>query len=426
METRFQVTVIQDEDDLAVFHKKKTERFAEYDFAGSRVSSGRNSIHDYPAMLHPLLVDDLLEEFGKPGQHFYDPFCGSGTSLVQAVKRGLIAYGTDINPLALLIAHVRGTNIDPEEYEKHLKVFTEEYPTFTPSIPEIKNIEYWYGNDVVNDLGKIRNAISRIDNNQVKMLFLTAFSTTVRKVSYTKKGEFKRVRMSPAQIEKQFTDTYGIYLRTLAGYYSVLQKDKLHDNFHLFQRDLRMGIPFDEKIDLIITSPPYGDSRTTVAYGQFSSFGLEWIKGLNPFGDADLRLDNYLLGGSYSRSSEKSNISQNLNDTLNLIALKDIKRAREVGIFFTDLLICIKNIARQLNENATVCFIVGNRNVKGITIPMDTIIVDFFEYFGLEHIATRVRKISNKRMAIKNSPSNIKGETCTTMNYEYIVIFKGR
>jgi len=41
----------------------------------------------------------------------------------------------------------------------------------------------------------------------------------------------------------------------------------------------------DESVDIVITSPPYGDSRTTVAYGQYSRFSLEWLGLKN--GDVD-------------------------------------------------------------------------------------------------------------------------------------------
>jgi DNA modification methylase len=424
MQETTRVTVINSEEDFITHRNKKAVRYTNYDFHGRRVSSGRNAIHDYPAMLHPLLVDSLLDEFGETGTNFYDPFCGSGTALVQAAKKGLISFGTDINPLALLIAYVRGINIDSEEYQKWLNYFYQEFPHVTPDIPEVKNIDYWYESGIAINLGKVRSIISKIDNFSIRMLFLVAFSTTVRKVSYTKKNEFKRVRMSPEQLERHDADVNRIFIQTVGNYYGELEKEKLANTYQLFFQDLRIGIPFDEKVDLIVTSPPYGDSRTTVAYGQFSSFGLEWIRGLNPYGDADLKLDSILLGGSNNYSFSIPDISDDLKTILDLIGRKDLKRAKEVGIFFTDLFICIKNIAAQLNKGATVCFIVGNRNVKGLTIPMDRITIDFFEYFGLIYIETRVRRISNKRMAIKNSPSNIKGETSSTMNYEYIVIFK--
>ncbi len=42
-----------------------------------------------------------------------DPFMGSGTTLVEAIVNGRRAYGTDINPVAVLIAKTKTTPIEP-------------------------------------------------------------------------------------------------------------------------------------------------------------------------------------------------------------------------------------------------------------------------------------------------------------------------
>jgi hypothetical protein len=55
---------------------------------------------------------------------------------------------------------------------------------------------------------------------------------------------------------------------------------------------------------------------------------------------------------------------------------------------------------------------------------MDEIVKDMLEDFGLQHYETRIRKISNKRLPMENSPSNIKGDTDSTMRWESVVIMK--
>ena len=76
----------------------------------------------------------------------------------------------------------------------------------------------------------------------------------------------------------------------------------------------------DKSIDLVITSPPYGDSKTTVAYGEFSKLSLQWMEDLLEkymgIEVADCNCDEQLLGG---RKSEWS-----LNDE------KDFYKSKEV------------------------------------------------------------------------------------------------
>ena len=71
-----------------------------------------------------------------------------------------------------------------------------------------------------------------------------------------------------------------------------------------------------------------------------------------------------------------------------------------------------------------VIYVVGNRRVRNIELPMDIITYKMFEKMGFEHIITHVRDILNKRMPSNASPSNEKGEQIPTMTNEYIVVMK--
>ena len=68
--------------------------------------------------------------------------------------------------------------------------------------------------------------------------------------------------------------------------------------------------------------------------------------------------------------------------------------------------------------------VVGNRTVKGIQLPTDEISADFGESAGFRHIETIIRKIPNKRMPSKNSPTNEPGVLGATMTEEHIVMLE--
>ena len=65
----------------------------------------------YPAKFIPEIPRQLIELF-HPGDTsgVLDPFCGSGTTLVETIDAGLDAWGIDLNPLACLIAKVKTTS----------------------------------------------------------------------------------------------------------------------------------------------------------------------------------------------------------------------------------------------------------------------------------------------------------------------------
>jgi SAM-dependent methyltransferase len=77
---------------------------------GEIAESFTHPFHSYPARLHPatarVLVDVVAGDAGA-GAPVLDPFCGSGTVLVEAQALGLGAIGVDLNPLAVLVARAK-------------------------------------------------------------------------------------------------------------------------------------------------------------------------------------------------------------------------------------------------------------------------------------------------------------------------------
>ena len=172
---------------------------------------------------------------------------------------------------------------------------------------------------------------------------------------------------------------------------------------------------------MIITSPPYGDSHTTVAYGQFSRLSNEWL-GISDAGSLDRRL----LGGM--KVEDRSFDILELNDAIKQIRENDKefnrKRCWEVIAFYNDYEKTIEAISQTVKLGGYVIYVVGNRRVRNVELPLDVITYKMFEKYGFEHITTYVRDILNKRMPSKASPANVKGGQISTMMYEYIVVMK--
>ena len=193
---------------------------------------------------------------------------------------------------------------------------------------------------------------------------------------------------------------------------------------HIYDFDSVNGIPPEyiepSSVDIVITSPPYGDSHTTVAYGQYSRLSAAWLELTEP-----AKIDNKLMGGKIYRAIPDFPCNE-LNKALSLIHQQDEKRAREVASFYIDLQKSIANVAKVIRRNGYTCYVVGNRKVKGIILPTDNAVRCFFECQSFKYINTFVRSIPNKRMPLKNSPTNVSGVLDTTMVNEYIVVMQHR
>ena len=66
-----------------------------------------HGIHPYPAKFIPQIPSCLVETYSRKGDVILDPFCGSGTTLLETIIRDRQAIGVDVNPIATLISKVK-------------------------------------------------------------------------------------------------------------------------------------------------------------------------------------------------------------------------------------------------------------------------------------------------------------------------------
>jgi len=183
-----------------------------------------------------------------------------------------------------------------------------------------------------------------------------------------------------------------------------------------------------EKLDLLVTSPPYGDNGTTVPYGQYSFLPLQWIdsqdipvKWNNDYLRTAQEIDRRSLGGSISNKKMIHRIilkkSDSLKELLSTLANDDQGRQYKVASFFYDMDKALKNILLQLAPNAFMVFTLGNRRVANLLVPMNQIMRELLEAQGAIFITEITRDIPSKRMASKNRNS-------VTMTEESILIMR--
>ena len=403
-----------------------------WDFRNSDTKEFTHCFHAYPAMMIPQIARRLLEKYGASAEILFDPYCGSGTSLLEANIRDINSIGTDLNPLARLIATAKTTPIDIQVLDLYLQDF-HNYSfgfqfnvkkEFSIIIPQFDNINFWFNESAQKKLALIKKYIDTIKPCQVRDFFLIAFSETVRESSLTKKSEFKLVRIPEEKRETFDPDSFGIMISKLArnktGLLNLMRQKRNRSTAKIYDFNTVNSIPKNiiapKSVDIVITSPPYGDSRTTVAYGQYSRLANQWMGIKNASA-----VDKNLMGGVSYGTCETFDCDI-LQKILNKISQQDPKRSKEVQSFFVDYGKSLTNVSKTVKNKGIICYVVGNRTVKNINIPMDAITTSFFEKNGFEHIETIIRNIPNKRMPSENSPSNVPGKKSTTMKNEFIVV----
>jgi len=407
----------------------RTKRYdPSWNYSEDNTRAYTHAIHPYPAMMIPQVAGRLIDMYAKPKAVVLDPFSGSGSVLLEAFIRGYDSYGIDINPLSLLISRVKTTPLNYKDVQIELeKILNKAFRTKNTKRPNFFNIDYWFKPEVVSQLTALQTAVNSINDKKIKDFFKVVFSFTVRAASNTRNGEFKLYRIDDDKLKNYSPDVFEIFTKraeeniaSMSDLWEEYSRSKTKVN--ILNEDARRRTSIkDRKVDIVVTSPPYGDSKTTVAYGQFSRLSLQWLG----FEGEDIDVDNRSLGGRLDvKNLHLGYTSANLRYALDLVSRADQKRAREVLAFYIDLNKCFMELHRVIKKGGILCMVVGNRTVKGIQLPTDEISADFGESPGFKHIETIIRKIPNKRMPSKNSPTNEPGVLGATMTEEYIVIME--
>jgi len=155
-----------------------------WDFRKSNTKEYTHCFHPYPAMMIPQVARRILEHYGQKSKILFDPYCGTGTSLVEANLVGMNAIGTDINPLARLIASTKTNKADIQV----LDLFLHDFMNYIFSInfqiekvksviiPTIRNIDFWFSKSVQQQLGVLLGYIENINDVSIRNFFKVAFS----------------------------------------------------------------------------------------------------------------------------------------------------------------------------------------------------------------------------------------------------------
>lgn len=469
-------------EDKSLIEKLQTLPIDYWDFRDDDTKEYTHGLHNYPAMMVcPISrnIIKLVKEI-QPVHALLDPFSGSGTVLVEGMLSGIKKIaGNDINPLALLLAKVKTTTIEHsvlageakkllhcvfvrraalsnvlgtidsyiadtlglditdrdgwgKEAPKYLRQYCEER-NLAVNIPDFKNLGYWFRPRVILELSIIKSEIEKIENADVREFILVALSETIRFVSNRRNGEFKMFRMPVDKVKKFDPDVFGEFSRILLrniekmqDFCGALHAADVHSEVSVFGDNACTleDVPNDT-YDLIITSPPYGDSRTTVAYGEYSRLSLQWINLFDLTEREIMGVDRSLMGGKkYKNGFEFALQSETLRKSLEKIQSVDVERAGDVYSFYVDLDAALKSVAKKTRSGGYQFWVVGNRTVKEEVLKTDIIIAELAPQYGLTPVFTVDRNIPNKVMPSRNSPTNISGATGSTMTMEHIIILR--
>jgi hypothetical protein len=226
-----------------------------------------HGFHSYPARLHPDTARLLVTGFSRSDAVVLDPFCGSGTVLVEARLAGRRALGVDVNPLAVELSLLKA-NGPGAAWAPRLFAAADQVAKHADDRRRAKaGATHRYGEEdvtlfaphVLLELDGIRDGIRELRKEPLERALLLVLSAVLTKVSL-RAGDTGR-REEPKRLSSGYTIRF--FLKRAEDLVRRLEEaEKLLPRrapaaavMHGDARDLR-----DVKsgsVDLVVTSPPY-------------------------------------------------------------------------------------------------------------------------------------------------------------------------
>ena len=386
------------------------------------VSHLTHGIHKYPGKFIPQIPEWALCKYENKISDGYvlDPFCGSGTTLLECSLKGIKSIGIDIDPLSCMISKVKTTPIDKERLEWLLNKLTafnkieKQYYN-----PKTHNLDHWFSSDSVRKLGSIRSHIESIyiDDKITKDeydLLIIIFSSIIRKVSNadnrSQKTYVSHTRIKkPSEVFSEFSKSLNNTINDVLDYTEALsenyQKPKI---FNTSSTNINEIID-KFKIELVITSPPYIKSIDYV-YNQMAE--LFWIGDLfdldtqekqnkwkrNYLGAKNILKQDYSL---FNQRKDRFGIDK-LDETIKNINLHDpkngFKHAYIVHDFFKQIEDHLGTVHKCLESGGIYIMVVGNSSVSDFRVKTDKFISEIGERIGFEVVNYWSYEIRNRYM----------------------------
>ena len=279
-----------------------------------------HNVFRYPAKFHPPVAKALVENFSRPGDTVLDPFCGSGTTLVEALATGRHAIGTDVDPLAVFVAGAKVRRHDAGSIDATVASLSEtlqrmseadqalwgpytadispgEFDTasleLSAWIPELPRMMHWFRRRVVVQLAAIRRLVELPTTS--REFARLCFAATIRNSSNADPVPVSGLEVTSHMRAKEAAgrsiDPYALMNAALRKTAKAVHELASHRGHGLGARvavaDARtLDGGTTGRIDAVITSPPY---LTAVDYYRRHTLEMYWL-GLTATSDERLEL----------------------------------------------------------------------------------------------------------------------------------------
>lgn len=268
----------------------------DWDFDGSQSSSPFALFHWQPGTFASQIPAALIGLLSEAGENVLDPFCGVGTTLVEAQRLSRRPIGFDLNPISAMAAFAKCLTLATPTIERKIRALISsasaaiESPIFgannRPVDPETVQLK-WYTKETRESLAKLFHSIASLTGTDATIA-RSAFSSILLSVCReTRHWGYVCDNTKPQDSSiksRDVLEAYSSSLMRLLGAYQTRQqnldafsgKDQSLIASRIECVDAIEGCSTlaNESVDLVITSPPYFG---VVDYIKAQRLSFEWF-----------------------------------------------------------------------------------------------------------------------------------------------------
>jgi len=326
-----------------------------------------HNLHPYHAKFYPGVPQYFLSKYANSQSIVLDPFCGSGTTLLECNAMGVRSFGVDINFLSAKMSKAKTEQYNESVLEKHIAHIL--LANDDTNI-NFQDANIWFTKDNYKDLCLLFNAIERIKEDKYKVLLEVVISSILNKVCNKRdtwnlgylSDNILPNKESKLSLRNEFEKKCKWLLR------AIIETKDYRNNSTIFCESAGT-IKLKEQPDIVITSPPY-------------PFAVDFAR--------NNRLSYYLFHEDIEEATNAETGARNKRNK------RDCERS-----FFEEMRDIYMNIISQVKIGGYFCMTVSDTKRKNLQINFVQWLIDLFLTNNWSIAEDNIRQLEHQSMGQK-------------------------
>ena len=365
------------------------------------------------------IVEELITGHCK-AKRIFDPFCGTGTTVLSSAYHGHEGVTTDINPFLVWLAQAKTAHYSPEQIlatreacASVLDLVRRKNVEPVPA-PPIHNIERWWSSNSLDFLRLLLAAITAqtSENSPERTLLQIAFCRTLIELSNAAFNHQSLSFKDDGQLDIGFeVDMSSIFSEDVRYVLGGASENPTGGSQVVFGDSRNPGKAVDGLFDLVVTSPPYANRMSYIR--ELRPY-MYWLGYLNDGREAG-ELDWAAIGGTWGIATsrltdwkrpadcfETPYLTEVLLQIAHLNNRNGYMLANYVAKYFDDMWSHFRHLTSLLARGAELHYIVGNSTFYGTLVPTELFYAEMLKTLGFSEIVCRpIRKRNSKKELVE-------------------------